>query len=362
MNPLRLEDVIRRYVPLSSKPNSRGFYSVLCKVCGDHGRKGKRAGFKFDNDTVGFNCFNCGHSAIYDPHSLSSDNHASLSDNMITVLESFNIPDNEWKQVLFTNLALQHNEGHQRQTKLIHTDIEPKEIEVPSHFYPLGSADSEDKWTIIARDYLEHERGVDPDKYRFYLSTGEGDPSAKKWKGRLIIPIYKDNKLIFYQGRALVTLKKKYESPNTPRDRVICGFDELFKHTEAPLYITEGWFDAEAIGGVAVLGNKLSDAQIKWLNRSNRPKVIVPDRFGDGHLLAEQGVNLGWKVSIPDTASCKDVSEAVKKYGKLYVMNSLVENTVSDLMARMAIEVHCKHGQDRSKKKNKNSRSGKGKR
>ena len=354
MKDVRLEDVIRNYVPLPPHPNGRGFYPVVCKVCADHGRKGPRAGFKFDDDSVGYNCFNCGHKAIYNP-----DTSTNMSDDMIKVLDAFNVPDDEWKQVLLTSMARKNQGNTNLSEKQVNTNIEPSEIELPDHFYPLGPKDDPDKWTIIARDYLEFERGVDPDSHPFYLSTGQGDKQAMKWKGRLIIPIYKNEKLIYYQGRALVKMQNKYLSPSSSKDKVLCGFDKLFEDTEMPLYVVEGWFDAYAIDGVAVFGNQLSDEQVKWLNRSRRPKVVIPDIFGDGHLLANQAIDLGWSVAFPDTGDCKDMSAAVKRFGKLYVMKSIVDNTMSGLMAQTAIGVHCKGGQDKGKKKNKKARQGK---
>ena len=156
-------------------------------------------------------------------------------------------------------------------------EIEPPEVELPKGCY-LMENDEDDKWTVIARDYLETERGIDPDSYPFYLYNG----SDKKWKGRLVIPIYKDDnhkyeKLIYYQGRALVAMPRKYMSPSLPKDRVIFGYDKLFKPTDAPLYVVEGFFDAIAINGVAVFGNQMTQEQIRWLSRSSRPKIIIPD-------------------------------------------------------------------------------------
>jgi DNA primase len=187
------------------------------------------------------------------------------------------------------------------------------------------------------------------------LSTGipdlEGHPKethkalikqAQKWKGRVIVPIYKKEKLIFYIGRDMTDSKiKKYESPSAERESVLFGFDKIFEQTDKPLYIVEGVFDAMLIDGVAVLGNKLTDGQIYWLNRSNRTKVYIPDKYGDGHLGAEQAVANGWSVAFPDTGSCKDVGEAVDKYGMLYVLATLTQNTAKGLEAKTRIRLYC---------------------
>lgn len=327
-----LEEVIRRYVPLQAQPNSKGWFSVLCKVCNDHGKKGMRAAFLFEAPAVGYHCFNCSHTAKYNP-----TENDQMPVNMKKVLHDFGIPDDEWKPVLLSAMALNINGIKKKEQKTIYTAIEPNEIELPKSFYPLGNAESVDKWTIIARDYLVETRGVDPDKYPFFVTSDTG-----RWKGRLIIPVYKDNKLIFYQGRALTKRVKKYLSPDIPKDNIIYGFEKIFEYTDAPIYIVEGWFDAEAIDGIATFGNILTDAQVLWLNRSNRRKIVIPDREGDGRLLADKAIELNWEVSFPDIGNCKDMSEAKMKYGRMYLMKTIVDNTKDGFAAQAQVGLYCK--------------------
>ena len=334
MEEVYLEDVIRLNIPLPPHPNGRGFYSVVCKVCNDHGKKGPRAGFKFNDAAVGYNCFNCGHKALYDPN---DPEHSTLADPMIKVLEGFGVPEDEWQQVLFSEMA-NPSKGLKIKKKDPYIQIEPPEIKLPKGSYRLEN-DQDDKWTVIARDYLSYTREIDPDSYPFYLPS----ESDKRWRGRLLIPVYKDEKLIYYQGRALVKLTPKYLSPAFPKDRVLFGYDRLFERTESPLYVVEGWFDAIAVDGVAMFGNQMTPEQIKWLTRTNRPKVIIPDRLGDGHLLANQAIKLGWSVAFPEIGSCKDMSDAVRRFGKLYVMKSIGENTFDGFAAQSAIGIFCKN-------------------
>lgn len=347
MKSKTLEEVIRQYIPLQPFPSSTGWHPVLCKVCNDHGRKGLRGGFKFDGDTVAYHCFNCGPemNTIYDPAESKG-----MPKKMRKVLEAFHVPDDEWQQVLFDNLAVQQAGKKGEIIKKIE-DIEPKEIEMPDNFYPLAEAKKGDKWAEVAKWYLEDERGIDPESYPFFLVTPSDNEFKKKWNGRLIIPMYKDGKLIFYQGRDLTNKKmKKYESPSTPKDKVLYGFDRLFEQTDAPLYIVEGWFDAFAIDGVAIIGNELSNAQIQWLNRSRRKKVYIPDRTGDGQRSAEKALEQGWYVSTPDIGqSCKDMSDAVHKYGKMYVMKSLADHTASGFVANTNLGIYCEQKRGKSK-------------
>ena len=346
MESKSLEEVIRQYITLAPMTGS-GWYPVLCKVCGDRGHKGLRGGFRFDGETVAYHCFNCGPemNTIYDPSESKG-----MPRKMQTVLSDFGVPKDEWQVVLFDNLATRkaHVKG-ELITKI--ENIEPNEIELPECFYMLSEAGEDDKWAEVARWYLKEERGINPNDYPFMIVKPSSDPFMKKWNGRLIIPMFKDNKLIFYQGRDLTNEKmKKYESPSVSKDKILYGFDKLLERTDMPLYVVEGWFDAFVIDGIAILGNEISKAHIQWLNRSPRKKVYVPDRFGDGHRSAEKALDLGWSISTPDVGqSVKDMSDAVHKYGKMYVMKSLVDNTADGFIARTNLGIYCE--QNASKKK-----------
>jgi hypothetical protein len=116
------------------------------------------------------------------------------------------------------------------------------------------------------------------------------------------------------------------------------------------LYIVEGIFDAMSIDGVAIIGNEITDAQIEWLNRSRRKKVYIPDRFGDGRRVALDCLEHGWSISTPDIGSCKDMNEAVKKYGKMYVMKSIAENTADGLVAETKLRIYSEQKDPRKKK------------
>lgn len=336
-----LEEVIRNHVSIQPRANARGFFPVLCKVCGDHGKKGKRAGFKFEGDTVGYNCFNCGHGAGYDP-----SKHEHMPRDMVTVLEAFGIPEVDWSPVLFGALASRQDGTTQgKRAELI--SIEPEEQHFPSFFYPLTD-DPNDEWGQYAIEYLTG-RNVDWRSHPFHLVRKHDHPDNERWYGRLIIPVYKGDKLVFWQGRDLTDLHvKKYLSLNVPKDNVLSGYEHIEDHKDEPLYIVEGWFDAYHLKGVAVFGNKMTQSQIKWINRSHRQKVVIPDKFGDGHLLAKQGLDLGWSVGLPDIGSCKDVSDAVAKYGLLYTLMSIKQQTREGFAAEAQLGIYCQNGTTRS--------------
>lgn len=345
------ESVIRQYIQLDS-PNANGWCSVLCKSCGDKGHKGKRAAFIFDpNGTIGYHCFNCGAKTKFDP------NDTKLSKSMEQILQDFDVPESSIDIVRF-NLLKNRSDFDEITTDFLpKIDIEPDEIPLPKHFYLLKDASPNDQWAVTASTYLEH-RKIDLNTYSFMLSkpVNTTDKKVDKWLGRLIIPVYKDDKLIFYQGRALDGIKtnKKYESPSVAKDRVLFGFDKLFISTDYPLFIMEGFFDAHLVDGIAILGNQLSKSQIEWINKSKRKKVYIPDRYGDGQIGALEAIKQGWSISTPliDDTDVKDVNEAIVKYGKMYVTKSIMDNISEGDAAKMRLGIWS-NDQKSSKKETK---------
>jgi hypothetical protein len=276
------------------------------------------------------------------------------------VFEAYGVPTEEVNKLRLE--ALKQKDEHGQLVKTHKKEglvINPKELPLPDHFYSLSEVEesgNEDKWAEVAKAYLESRR-IDYTQYPFYLSTGiptkylgpESQKAvfirqAQKWTKRIIIPIYKDGKLVFYQGRDMTgKALKKYESPSISKDRVIFGFDQLFVDDDRPLYVMEGFFDAFPINGVALLGNELTEPQINWLNKSKREKVYIPDRFGDGLKNALKAVQEGWSVTTPEIGDCKDVNDAIVKYGQLYVHDTLKEQTrKGGFEAETALKLYCK--------------------
>lgn len=331
---ISLQHLIHKYVPLPLKPSSKGWYITKCAICNDYK---KRSGFKFVGDETVYHCFNCAHAAKYDPHQYSS-----ISENMQKVLDAFNIPEDEYLQISFNALKLKGG-GKGAATK-IQTDPDTKlvKIAMPDCFIPLEHAT--DTWSVIANEYLQYDRGLDPKSHPFYIMDDNkyDKTTERKWRGRLIIPYFRNKQLVWYQGRDLrPNSKLRYLNAQTESECILSDYECLYEHTDRPLYVVEGVFDALSIGGVAVFGNTLKAGQIKLLNQSRRRKVYIPDFKGDGHLGALQALKQGWEVSVPDVGSAKDMNAAVRKYGRLYVMKSIQEYTLKGDAALIRINLLC---------------------
>lgn len=88
----KLEDLIREKVSLGVA-DSRGFYSLKGQCCHDYK---VRAGFKFDNGTVGYNCWNCSTVGLF--VELSGE----ISKKMRRILNAYGIEDSEISAVVNT--------------------------------------------------------------------------------------------------------------------------------------------------------------------------------------------------------------------------------------------------------------------
>jgi hypothetical protein len=329
-----LEDIIRRYVYFKDGGYGGGWHKVLHSAC-DHGKKGDRAGFKFDGDTVGFNCFNCGESAMYDPSV-----HKVVPRKMRKILVEFGVPHDEWKKVVD---PLDFKEDQEKKAQKKDKKLDIKEIELPEQFYKLSEAGNDDVWAEIARIYLK-ERKI-PEHIVDFRLCGVDNPYGRQWAAMLITPFYKDGKCIFYQGRDLTGERKsKYNSAHVERGAVLWDFDNIFKFDDIPLFIVEGVYDALSLYpyATAILTNKMEEGQIEWLKRSRRKKIYIPDLEGDGATGARQAIKQGWDVAFIQGSGCKDVNDVLVKYGKIYLVDTLIKNTFSGIDAEVQLNIRCR--------------------
>ena len=331
------ETIIRSYVHLP-RSNAKGWTNVKCRLCSDYRA---RAAFRFEGDSVGYNCFNCAHATAFNP-----TEHSKVPEKMQAVFDAFGIPTSEFKETMFEAFKNRSNLKQLQAREDTRVKIVYNDLTLPEFFRPLSTTGDGDIYDEIACEYLLG-RGMDPASYPFMMADKKKSPLIKyiDWKGRLIIPYYRKGDVVFYQGRDLLsTDRTKYLSPKDSRDAVFYGYDEIYADTDKPLYIHEGFFDAFLLkDSVATFSNKFTEQQIAILNRCPRPKIVIPDREGKGYLLANEAIEQGWSVSFPDIgSSCKDMNDAILKYGRLYVLKSIADKTSSGFAAQMMVNMYCK--------------------
>ena len=89
--------------------------------------------------------------------------------------------------------------------------------------------------------------------------------------------------------------------------------------------VTEGQFDAIAVDGVAIHHNEPNEVQCARINALGKQVIVVPDRDKAGAVMLNAALEHKWSVSLPPWGDdIKDVAAAMKKFGKLYVLSTIL--------------------------------------
>jgi len=216
------------------------------------------------------------------------------------------------REIELANLeSLRHKSIHgilddRQRTADVLTDIQFEERDLPPFAELVGDAG-------LHRDYVR-SRCV-PDDYPVMTQTNPG-------RKQVIIPFTHHNSIVGYTIRFLDDRNPRYINDMQPG--YVFGTD-LQRPDWTQVIVTEGIFDALSIGGVALMHNTISDAQARLIRNLGREITVVPDQDAAGIELVDRAVELGWAVSIPAWEDCKDVNDAVKKYGRLGALITIMQ-------------------------------------
>jgi hypothetical protein len=189
-----------------------------------------------------------------------------------------------------------------------------------------------------AVNYLFNRGAQHFDKnYEWYISEDQ----AYNMHRRLIIPFYWQDRLIGYSARAIEEgVSPKFHSSYEPN--YVFNVNRQQSNSKFVI-VCEGPFDAISVDGVAILGNRVSEQQADIIDSLAREVIVVPDWDFDnkgkwtGRMLVDDAIEYGWSVSFPVwRETCKDINEALIKYGKLFVIKSILDSVEK---SRLKIEL-----------------------
>jgi hypothetical protein len=165
------------------------------------------------------------------------------------------------------------------------------------------------------------DRGFDPISEDFFWSPSPG------YENRVIIPFRYQGRIVGNTARKITEGKPKYLSDQHPH--FVFNFDKQSENQKY-LFVVEGPFDALNIDGVALLTNEISDQQARIINSIGTNVIVIPDQDRAGLNLINKAAELGWSVAFPNWEDdIKDVSDAVRRYGKLFVVVDAIKTAVS---------------------------------
>ena len=209
------------------KPN---LYNFRCPVCGDSKKhKNKARGYLYAvKNNTNFKCHNCG-------ASLSLNNFLKEMDVTLHkqyVLEKFKSGNTG------NNFVVKEPDFNFEKPKF---KPKPPELDLPKASDNVASA------TYLERRNIDPNKFYYAEKFKSWTNTKVrntfGQSDLKYDEPRIIIPLYYQNNLVGFQGRALGPSKVKYitimiddEAPK------IYGLDNIRR--DAPVFVTEGPFDS----------------------------------------------------------------------------------------------------------------------
>lgn len=307
-----LASIIQERVTLGAV-SPTGFYNLRCPVCNDHSERG---GFKFDGDTTGYSCWNCNSKFKYEEGS------GKLSKNAKDILEAFGITREILREMTSSIFLKQSVEGNEVSIEAVtKLKLNTPEVAFPDRCRPLLSDGHEGLQEPILEYLLS--RKIDPLEHTFYFSL---DPKMLR---RVIIPFWRNGTLIYWQARSIDDgVKPRYRNCEVSKDAVLYGYDQLHSYEQAPLFCTEGVFDAIPLDGLCILGSSLNAAKIEILKRTKRRLIFIIDRDHTGGELGKAVLREGWELTFVDLRA-RDVNDSIVKFGLPFTAYSLLKNATT---------------------------------
>ena len=288
------------------------FNAVCCHHRGEKADRRRRGGIKIDGEAWTYHCFNCSYKAGWSPGKL-------LSGNTKMLFKWLGLGDNDIGKLGI--VALKYQESMPQESKAFNFTL--KEIPLPDNSLSIVdwlNTGSDDPDLIAVVEYLL-SRGMEWEWYNWHWSAATG------YRDRLLIPFYQDGKIVGYTGRKVTEGKPKYLTDS--QSGYVFNLDRQTRD-RAYVIVVEGQFDAIAVDGVAIMTNEPNDTQVARINALGREVICVPDRDRPGSKILKHAIKNEWSVSLPPWGDdLKDVANAVKKYGRLYVLATILHYRVS---------------------------------
>jgi DNA primase len=187
---------------------------------------------------------------------------------------------------------------------------------LPNDCLPIIDRTDEDSDLLKIIAYILVDRGLELTDYNWHWSNSPG------YRDRVIIPFYHEGRIVGWTGRKITDGKPRYLT--TAQPGYVFNMDAQTSDRKYAI-VVEGQFDAIAIGGVAIMHNEPNEIQCARINSLFRDIIVVPDKDRAGAKMIIAALNNGWSISMPPWGEeIKDVSDAVKKYGKVYTLAAIL--------------------------------------
>lgn len=307
-----ISEYIQSILPARHKAATNNWISFNAPCCIHNGETADhrmRGGLHINPDgDVSYHCFNCSFKASYQPG-------RHLTYKFRKLLEWMGASENEIKRLVIEAIRLKDFISPEQFKEAQKAEIIIKARTLPENALAFNELSE----FHPAMEYC-YERKIDLTKYNFYVTNSKVNNLDK----RVIIPFYWKHEIIGYTSRSIVPGVTRYH--NNYESNFVFNIDNQ-KPEWKFVIVVEGPFDAMAIDGVAVLGNEISEIQADIIDSLGREVIVVADTDKPGKQMIDAAIKYGWSVAFPvwqEDNECKDINAAVIKYGKLFVLASIL--------------------------------------
>lgn len=331
-----VQDFTLNLLPSRRKNSQSGWVSVNAVCCHHNGHNQDtrgRGGIKTNpNGGISWHCFNCGYKTSYTPGRTLSFKYRKL-------LGWLGANQNDIQRLVVESMRLK-NTINSEASALETEEVTFEQRSLPANAqsfeeYAMSShAHEADSNFIKVVEYIA-SRNIDIGKYKFYWANSV----EHKLSYRVIVPFYYKNQIYGYTARAIESaIQPKYYSDHP--GHFVFNLDNQASDNKFVI-VCEGPFDAMSIDGVSTQTNDISESQADIIEALDKRVIVVPDfdpKFDkrgkwrwDGAQMIKRALEYGWSVSFPVWhTECKDINEAVCKYGKLFTLKSILDGVESN--------------------------------
>ena len=292
------------------------------------------------DDSLSWNCFNCNFKASY-------QSGKQLNYKFRKLLSWMGMAEGDIYRLVFESIK-ERDKMKILGLVIPETKIQTENIEFTKFILPENSLTIAEHAELVSLGKLEItedfekavsyicSRKIDLSRYSLCYSPEYRNRINK----RVIVPFTWNNEIIGYTARlfsdSLVGAKYYSEIDSG----YVFNIDNQGKDWQLVI-VMEGPFDAMSIDGVAVMHSDISQQQIDIIESLDREVIVVPDNDTAGENLIQVALDRGWSVSFPVwSQTCKDVNEAIVKYGKVFVLKTILDGVEHN---RIKIKIMAKN-------------------
>lgn len=311
---------IYELLPPEKKRRNNGWIYFNCPSCihTEFQDSKKRGNILFSDDGFVYQCFNCKFKCGFKLGQY-------FSKNTLQWLKDLDISPKDLNDLLL--MVREYNESNTEKT-IDKPIVKKREIrQIPSNYKCIQESlykGEKSKTLQTITNYIYQRNARLMEWTPLYWAENQYN---------FLIPCKEYNEIVGYSLRSINDDSKSKYIHYIPQGYVF-NYDNLLTDRKYEILV-EGQTCALSINGVAYLSSTLTPDRLKRILpfAEHKELIICPDRDKAGMKIIDQIINedLPFSVSFPNwEKGIKDPEEAVKKYGRLYTIYSILTSKESD--------------------------------